>query len=448
MKPFIKWAGGKRQILKRINEFINDSEYEGSSYTYIEPFLGGGAVFFDKRPQNAIINDLNSDLINAYQVIKSDEYLALINELRHHKEEYMQDKDDYYYTVRAWDREPGWPDNYSAVERAARMIFLNRTCYNGLYRVNSKGQFNTPIGRYSNPTICDEENITEIHNYLANLNNNIEIMNASYEEAIRKAKDGDIIYIDPPYDYEDDDGFTKYQMKGFTFEDFENLKKECDDAIKRGAFVIISNNATTKVLNLFKQDPKYKIFYDVNEFQTLRIINCKGTERKTGNEAIFWGMNSNVPFPQANDMNKIITLVMEDNNVLNDKKEAMKVLNVTTERQVAYYLSALLYLNYINHDKEFTERTNSIKNNEELVKKDIYEQLMSIDLFKEPYVHYKEIHKVNVDELRVKISKANPNMAESTINRRASTIKSWVEWMYDYDRTNLNLLTIQLDIKE
>ena len=273
-------------------------------------------------------------------------------------------------------------------------------------------------------------------------------MNASYEEAIRKAKDGDIIYIDPPYDYEDDDGFTKYQMKGFTFEDFENLKKECDDAIKRGAFVIISNNATTKVLNLFKQDPKYKIFYDVNEFQTLRIINCKGTERKTGNEAIFWGMNSNVPFPQANDMNKIITLVMEDNNVLNDKKEAMKVLNVTTERQVAYYLSALLYLNYINHDKEFTERTNSIKNNEELVKKDIYEQLMSIDLFKEPYVHYKEIHKVNVDELRVKISKANPNMAESTINRRASTIKSWVEWMYDYDRTNLNLLTIQLDIKE
>lgn len=434
MKPFIKWAGGKRQILKRINEFINDSEYEGSSYTYIEPFLGGGAVFFDKKPENAIINDLNSDLINAYQVIKSNEYLALINELRRHKEEYMQDKDDYYYTVRAWDREPGWPDNYSDVERAARMIFLNRTCYNGLYRVNSKGQFNTPIGRYSNPTICDEENITEIHNYLANPNNNIKIMNASYEEAIRKAKDGDIIYIDPPYDYEDDDGFTKYQMKGFTFEDFENLKKECDAAIRKGAFVIISNNATTKVLNLFKQDPKYKIFYDVNEFQTLRSINCKGSERKTGNEVIFWGMNSNVPFPQANDMNKIISLVMADNIVLYDKKEAMKVLNVTTERQVAYYLSALLYLNYINHDKEFTELALSLKESKNKLMRNIYDKLISEPLFKEAHDCCLDMYKVNVEDLRFRIAQENPTMAESTVNRRASTIKAWVEWMYTYEK--------------
>ena len=438
MKPFIKWAGGKRQILKRINEFINDSEYEGSSYTYIEPFLGGGAVFFDKKPENAIINDLNSDLINAYRVIKSKEYLELINELRRHKEEYMQDKDDYYYTVRAWDRALGWPDNYSDVERAARMIFLNRTCYNGLYRVNSKGQFNTPIGRYSNPTICDEENIKEIHNYLSNPNNNIEIMNASYEEAIRKAKDGDIIYIDPPYDYEDDDGFTKYQMKGFTFEDFENLKKECDDAIKRGAFVIISNNATTKVLNLFKQDPKYKIFYDVTEFQTLRTINCKGAERKTGNEAIFWGMNSNVPFPQANDMNKIITLVMADSNVLNDKKEAMKVLNVTTERQVAYYLSALLYLNYINHDKEFTELALLLKGSKNKLMKNIYETLISEPLFKETHDCCLDTYKVNVEELRFKIAQKNPMMAESTVNRRSSTIKAWVEWMYAYEKMFIN----------
>ncbi len=433
MKPFIKWAGGKRQILKRINEFIKDSEYEGSSYTYIEPFLGGGAVFFDKHPQKAIINDLNSDLINAYKIIKSDKYSELIELLKKHKGDYSEDKDEHYYSVRAWDREEGWPNNHSAVERAARMIFLNRTCYNGLYRVNSKGQFNTPIGRYINPTICDEQNLIEIHNYFSNPNNDIDIMNESYEYAIRKAKDGDIIYIDPPYDYEDDDGFTKYQMKGFTFEDFENLKKECDDAINRGAFVIISNNATTKVLNLFKQDPKYKIFYDVNEFQTLRTINCKGSERKTGNEAIFWGMNNNVPFPQANDMNKIIKLVLSDDGVLNNKEEAMKVIGVTTVRQVAYYLSALLFLKYINHDKEFTERANKIKTNEELVKRDIYDQLKDIQLFKEPYEQYKEWHKVNVEELRIKIAKANPTMAESTVNRRASTIKSWVEWMYDYD---------------
>ena len=442
MKPFIKWAGGKRQILKRINEFIRDSEYEGSSYTYIEPFLGGGAVFFDKCPQKAIINDLNEDLINAYRVIKSDKYTELIELLKEHKEEYFEDKDDHYYTVRAWDREEGWPNNHSDVERAARMIFLNRTCYNGLYRVNSKGQFNTPIGRYANPTICDEQNLIEIHNYFSNPNNNIEIMNESYEYAIRKAKDGDIIYIDPPYDYEDDDGFTKYQMKGFTFEDFENLKKECDDAINRGAFVIISNNATTKVLNLFRQDPKYKIFYDVNEFQTLRSINCKGSERKTGNEAIFWGMNNNVPFPQANDMNKIIKLVLSDDIVLNNKEEAMKVIDVTTERQVAYYLSALLFLKYINHDKEFTEKAIVLKTDEKLLKNDIYEQLKNNTLFSESYEKYKSIHKVNVEELKEKIAKTNPSMAESTVNRRASTIRAWVEWMYEYDIEKNNLLNI------
>lgn len=110
--------------------------------------------------------------------------------------------------------------------RAARMIFLNRTCYNGLYRVNSKGQFNTPMGRYHNPLICDETNIKEIYEYLSNPENHIEIMNGSYEDAIKKAKDGDVIYNDPPYDYEDDDNFTKYQMAGFSFADFQKLKEK------------------------------------------------------------------------------------------------------------------------------------------------------------------------------------------------------------------------------
>ena len=136
MKPFVKWAGGKRQILNRINVFIEDSIVEGSSFTYIEPFLGGGAVFFDRRPNKAIINDLNEDLINAYQVIKSEKYLDLIDTLEEHAFAYKFDPDDCFYEVRSWDREDGWPNNHTDVERAARMIFLNRTCYNGLYRVN------------------------------------------------------------------------------------------------------------------------------------------------------------------------------------------------------------------------------------------------------------------------------------------------------------------------
>lgn len=437
MKPFVKWAGGKRQILNRINEFIEDSIVEGSSFTYIEPFLGGGAVFFDRKPNKAIINDLNADLINAYEIIKSNKYLELIDELDRHAKAYKCDPDDYYYDIRSWDRKDGWPKNHTKVERAARMIFLNRTCYNGLYRVNIKGQFNTPIGRYKNPTICDRENITEIHNFLSSNNHQIEIMNGSYEHVIDKASDGDIIYIDPPYDYEDDDGFTKYQMKGFTFEDFINLKKTCDRAINRGAFVIVSNNATTKVINLFEQDPHYKIFYDISQFTTLRSINCNGGERRTGKEAIFWGMPNSIPLPQANDMNKIIKLVMSDELVLIDKQRAREVIGVTTIRQVAYYLSALLYLKYLTHDKKFTDRAKAIRNNEMDLKRDIYQQLMGNEMFSIPYNTYITVGIVNIDNIKFEIAKSNPKMADSTINRRASTIRSWVEWMYTIDKEKL-----------
>ncbi len=435
MKPFVKWAGGKRQILGRIKEFINDSIADNENYTYIEPFLGGGAVFFDLMPRKAIISDLNADLINAYKVIQSDEIESLIALLDEHAKAYFDDPDGYYYEVRAWDREPGWPDNRTDVERAARMIFLNRTCYNGLYRVNLKGQFNTPIGRYKNPTICDRDNLREIHNYLSSKENDIQILSNSYEITLAKAKDGDVIYIDPPYDYEDDDGFTKYQMTGFTFDDFVALKKECDKTINKGAFDIISNNATQRVIDLFEQDPKYKIFYDVSKFSTLRSINCVGSERKTGKEVIFWGMNNNIPFPQANDMTKIIRLVMAEEEVLNDKDKAMELIQVSTVRQVAYYLSALLFLKYITHDKKFTDSAKSIKDCEIEVKKDIHAQLLKSEIFKEFYLMFFESKKVDVSIIKKSLleTKENRKLAESTLNRRASTIKAWVEWMYKFD---------------
>lgn len=433
MKPFVKWAGGKRQILKRINEFIDDSTNGDTSYTYLEPFLGGGAVFFDKKPKKAVINDLNEDLINAYKVIKSEKYEKLIEKLKEHSEKYKADPDDYYYEVRFWDRTEGWPAKYDDVERAARMIFLNRTCYNGLYRVNGKGQFNTPIGRYNNPLICDELNIREIHDYLSSSDNDIKIMNFSYEECIKLAKDGDVIYIDPPYDYEDDDGFTKYQMNGFTFDDFKKLKEECDKALNRGAFVIISNNATQKVVDLFQQDPNYKIFYDVNKFSTLRTINCLGSERRSGREAIFWGMDNNVPFPQANDMSKVIKLVMSDESILDDKQKAMDAIGVNTTRQVAYYFSALQFLKYLTHDKKFTDRAKEIAKSEDDVIKDIYLQLYDNKLFRTTYDKFKYSHKIDAKLIAQEIKKDNGKLSESTINRRSSTIRAWVEWMYIVD---------------
>lgn len=436
MKPFVKWAGGKRQILSRINEYVQDSIGDNPDYTYIEPFLGGGAVFFSLQPKKAIINDLNEDLINAYKIIKSDEYLELIKRLKKFSDEYHQSPDEFYYDVRAWDRTENWMNEHDNVDRAARMIFLNHTCYNGLYRVNSKGQFNTPMGRYRNPLICDETNIKEIHEYLSNPENHIEIMNGSYEDAIKKAKDGDAIYIDPPYDYEDDDGFTKYQMAGFSFADFQKLKEKCDKAVNKGAFVIISNNATTKVMKLFEEDPKYKIFYDPNCFASLRSINCKGDDRRTGREVIFWGMNNSIPFPQANDINKVIVLVQAGNEIIGNKEKAKEVISVGTPRQVSYYLSALQYLKYLGQNKKLTERALKLQNSKSELVSDIYNQLLEDKLFGKAYHDFKATGEVNIDKVTSDLKKENKRLSESTLRRRASTIRSWVEWMYEIDKEN------------
>lgn len=436
MKPFVKWAGGKRQILSRINEYVQYSIDDNTDYTYIEPFLGGGAVFFSLHPKKAIINDLNEDLINAYRIIKSGNYSKLIDKLKEFSDEYHNAPDEFYYHIREWDRVDDWMDAHDDVDRAARMIFLNRTCYNGLYRVNSKGQFNTPMGRYRNPLICDETNIKEIHEYLSNPENHIEIMNGSYEDVIKKAKDGDVIYIDPPYDYEDDDGFTKYQMSGFSFDDFQKLKEKCDKAVNKGAFVIISNNATTKVMKLFEEDPKYKIFYDPNCFTSLRSINCKGDDRRTGSEVIFWGMNNSIPFPQANDINKVITLVQAGDDIIEDKEKAKEVINVGSPRQVSYYLSALQYLKYLGQDKKLTERALKLKNSKSELVSDIYNQLLEDKLFGKAYHDFKATGQVNIDKVTSDLKKENQRLSESTLRRRASTIRSWVEWMYGIDKAN------------
>ena len=427
MKPFVKWAGGKRQILDRINGYIDETVNNEVDYTYIEPFLGGGAVFFDRMPKNAIINDLNSDLINAYKVIQSNDYQELIKLLEEYIEQYNEDKDGFYYDLRAWDRTENWPNNHTNIERAARMIFLNRTCYNGLYRVNGKGQFNTPIGRYKNPTICDKELICEIHNYLSCEENNIEILNGSYEKAIDLAKDGDIIYIDPPYDYEDDDGFTKYQMNGFTFDDFIKLKDKCDEAICRGATVIISNNATKKVLDLFEQDSRYEIKYEIDKFSTLRNINCNGLARKTGQEVIIKG--TQLGLPQANDINKIIKLLMSDESVIADKNSAMEILGVTTPRQVAYYTSALQYLNYLTKDYKFNDNALKLDKDPKKIKNDVFNKLLEDPICGEAYRNYQKT-KINNNEIIVNIiKKSKIKLADSTIRRRASTLKAWVDWM-------------------
>lgn len=427
MKPFVKWAGGKRQILNQITSFIDKEHY--TDFTYIEPFLGGGAVFFGLQPERAIINDLNSDLINAYEVIKSEDYLGLIDSLERYSERYRtEDKNELYYDVRALDRDV---DNFAAmskVDRAARMIFLNRTCYNGLYRVNNNGFFNTPMGRYNNPLICDKENIIEIHNYLKK--NKIRICNTDYENIINMAKDGDVIYLDPPYDYQDDDGFTKYQLQGFAFDDFVRLKKACDQALLKGAYVIISNNATDKVLKLFEEDINYNI-YVVNKINTLRSINCNGSNRKSGEEVIIYGLKKSLP--QANNIESIINVLMcEDDDIISNSEKMKLALKVGTERQRVYYLAAMGYLKLISSTNQFTEKAMAIRGNRKAIDEYIFSVLISSSDGHSELYNYAKFGNNSIKEEAIRIIKGHPlskRISSATLERRASSMAAWVRWM-------------------
>lgn len=283
MRPFLKWAGGKRQMLPFIREFLNN-ELKHENSTYYEPFVGGGSVFFDVANKNAVINDYNQEIINAYEVIR-DFPNELIEILRVHEHNHEH---DYYYKIRNLDR----LTDYSAmtnIEKAARTIYLNKTCFNGLYRVNRKGYFNTPIGKYVNPLICDETNIREINIFLNN--HNIQMLHGDFENAVPNPKAGDFVYFDPPYDYEDQKGFVGYSSNGFTRDDLMRLKNFCDKLIQQGCVVLISNNDTKFVRATFN-DENYQIIYEISQYPANRNISRNGTKRSVKvPEVLIYGKN-------------------------------------------------------------------------------------------------------------------------------------------------------------
>lgn len=274
MDPILKWAGGKRKLIPSISKHLNIEELEG--HTLYEPFIGGGALSFNLLYNRVVINDLNDELINVYIQIKNNP-VELVKFLKQHKK---NNSKEYYYFIRNLDRTPEFL-TMSDVQKAARTIYLNRVCYNGLYRVNSKGQFNVPYGRYVHPEIVFEDKIYELNGYLNN--NEVNIMHGDFEIAVQSAQKGDVIYFDPPYDYEND-GFTSYTKNGFSREDLKRLKLICDDLIKRGCKVIISNNDTTFVNDLFSD-----IHYTIEHIYASRMINCKGKKRKAAKEVIIYG---------------------------------------------------------------------------------------------------------------------------------------------------------------
>lgn len=264
-KPFLKWAGGKRQLLPELNQY-KPTNFSRKN-TYYEPFVGAGAFLFELRPQQAVINDKNQELINCYEVVKNsvDE---LIKELRYHKEKNNQ---EYYYQIRDLDRQaqPSYP--LSSVERAARIIYLNKTCYNGLFRVNSQGQFNVPYGKYKKPNILDEGTLKSVSDYLNKYQ--IDILNGDFEEAVKDAKKGDFIYFDPPYDpVSDTASFTGYDINGFNQDEQRRLKAVFDELTKKGCKVMLSNSKTNFIMDLYQE-------YQIKIVKATRNINSKAFKR-------------------------------------------------------------------------------------------------------------------------------------------------------------------------
>ncbi len=255
--PFLKWAGGKRQLLSQIDSFLpKDIE------AYVEPFLGGGALFFYLLPENAVLIDNNPVLINAYRVIKEsvDELIEL---LKLHKNE-----EEYYYTIRNVDRTKEFKE-WSDVEKASRTIYLNRCCYNGLYRVNSKGQFNVPFGKYKNPNFCHEKNLRAVHEVLQN----VEIIHDSFKKCVDYANENTFFYIDPPYiPLSKTANFTSYTQENFTEENQIELKEVIDTLTSRGSKVMLSNSCHKSIMVLYED-------YIINVVRAKRVINSKASKR-------------------------------------------------------------------------------------------------------------------------------------------------------------------------
>lgn len=262
LQPFLKWAGGKRQLMPFIREQI-----PAKFNKYFEPFIGGGAVLFDLQPQKFRISDVNAELINCYQVIRDNPDELLEHIRTHHNTE------EYFYELRGVDRKPEF-NQLTPIKRASRIIFLNKTCFNGLFRVNSRGQFNVPFGNYRNPTIADEFVIKAISNYLKS--NDVEIVCEDFADACASATKDDFIYFDPPYDpVSDTASFTGYSLDKFDRQEQIRLRDLVKDLTMRKCKVLLSNSNTEFIRELYKD----KKFYIIDIVYANRNINSVGSSR-------------------------------------------------------------------------------------------------------------------------------------------------------------------------
>jgi len=272
VKPYLKWAGGKRQLLAEIKKYLPKNL---NNYTYYEPFVGAGAVFFELQPKKAVINDFNEQLILTYNVIKENvENLILLL-----KKYQKKNNEEYFYEIRNLDRDQPNFNKLTDIEKAARLIFLNKTCFNGLYRVNSQGLFNVPYGRYKNPIICEDIVLRQISAYLNS--NEISILNNDFEHAVLTANKKSFIYFDPPYHSPDKTNFTGYQANGFDEDEQERLYNVMKKMTNRGIKCLLSNSDTKFIRKLYNHD-----IFDIISVQAKRIISSDSAGRGFVNELI------------------------------------------------------------------------------------------------------------------------------------------------------------------
>ncbi|HLG70655.1 MAG TPA: DNA adenine methylase [Chloroflexota bacterium] len=261
--PFLKWAGGKGQLLNQLQDHLPG---RNRYHRYFEPFLGGGAVFFHLQPQRAVLSDLNPELINVYQVIKTsaDELMRQLDD--------QPGTEEHYYLLRSMDLERASP-----VQRAARFIYLNKWCYNGLYRVNSKGQFNVPRGKFASPPrLYDEANLKNV----AVLLRSADIRVGDYEFILREASYGDFVYLDPPYYVlSETANFTRYTADSFNNENQRELVEVLRTLNGKGVRFLLNNHNTDHTKRLYSD-------YNVYPIITNRMINSKVSGRKGARELI------------------------------------------------------------------------------------------------------------------------------------------------------------------
>lgn len=270
IQPFVKWAGGKRQLMDKLIEFM-PKKYG----RYYEPFVGGGALLLELTPPKATINDFNKELISVYRCLRDEELFQQFYAFcKEHEEKHC---DEYYYTIRNLDRNKEIYSAMTIAERAARCVYLNKACFNGLYRVNGKGQFNVPSGKKDKVRCFDEKNIWSLHKYFSE--SKLTILNGDFAEAVKDAKAGDFVYFDPPYDVVGEQSFTSYTSNGFGRDEQIRLWNLICELTEKGVLVMTSNANTTFIQELYKE-------FTIHIVPAKRMINSNAAGRGDVEEVI------------------------------------------------------------------------------------------------------------------------------------------------------------------